>query len=162
MEPNNKKLLELQRKALREQRKLQESHGKEVTKKMIWLTELIWKTVHRYHWKNPSNASYRLQEQSLLSAKKILERHLLLWVGLATRQLKTVKTNCNNLKLKIQCLFHAVKRMGESESYFLFPSSAVALDRRHRRVADALLWSGRFKCSTSGPKKIKCKCHRRC
>ena len=28
---------------------------------------MIWKTVHRYHWKNPSNASNRLQEQSLLS-----------------------------------------------------------------------------------------------
>ena len=33
MEPNNKSLLELRRKALRERRKLQESHGKEVKKK---------------------------------------------------------------------------------------------------------------------------------
>ena len=35
---------------------------------MIWQTELIWKTVHRYGTgRNPSNASNRLQEQSLLS-----------------------------------------------------------------------------------------------
>ena len=33
MEPNNKTLLELRRKALRELRKLEESHGKEVKRK---------------------------------------------------------------------------------------------------------------------------------
>ena len=31
---------------------------------------MIWKTVHRYRWKNPSNAFNRLQEQSLLSASR--------------------------------------------------------------------------------------------
>ena len=32
------------------------------------LGELIWKNVRRYHWKIPSNAYGRLQEQSLFSA----------------------------------------------------------------------------------------------